>query len=205
MEMTLLEDVAMGLFHIGAIKFGAFRLKLHEKNPNAPLSPIYVDLRLVRSHPNLMDAVVAVFQQTAKKLKFDILADVPTAATPIVAVLSHTTRFPMITPREGKTHGSEAKIDGAFKKAQVALLVDDLITKADSKLAAIAVLESNGLIVKDVVVLVDREQGGREQLERVGYNLHAAYTLSSMLGYYWGNGAIDQNKYDEVISYLASN
>ena len=40
-------------------KFGAFRLKLHETLPEAPLSPIYLDLRVLQSFPDAMDAAVA--------------------------------------------------------------------------------------------------------------------------------------------------
>jgi hypothetical protein len=48
------EQLAVELLNIGAIKFGNFRLKLHEKNPDAPLSPIYIDLRLLRSSSSSM-------------------------------------------------------------------------------------------------------------------------------------------------------
>lgn len=164
------------LFRIGGIKFGAFRLKLHEKNPEAPLSPIYVDLWVLRSNPDAMDVAVCVFQEMIQSLEFDLLADVPTAATPIVAILMYKTRVPMVTPRELKTHGAGANIDGAFRPGQVAVVIDDLVTKADSKLNAINVLEAGGLKVRDVVVLVDREQGGaaaaRSWLQSP-YRLHA--------------------------------
>ena len=98
------EMLARSLFVIGAIKFGAFKLKLHEKDPDAPLSPIYIDLRLLRSHPPVLDLVVEILKKMSQGLRFDCYADVPIAATPIVAILSHQTRIPMITPREPKTH-----------------------------------------------------------------------------------------------------
>ena len=103
------------LLKIGAIKFGNFRLKLHEKNPDAPLSPIYIDLRLLRSFPDVIDSAVESIRQLSADFIFDIYADVPTAATPIVAILSHVTRVPMISPRkEEKKHGTKAPIDGVF-------------------------------------------------------------------------------------------
>ena len=79
------QTVAEQLFDINAIKFGAFRMKLHDTNPDAPLSPIYVDLRILRSFPKAMDAAIVLYIDMVKNLSFDILADVPTAATPIVA------------------------------------------------------------------------------------------------------------------------
>jgi len=197
------EDLAMGLLRIGCIKFGSFRLKLHEKNPNAPLSPIYVDLRLLRSYPDVMDAAVSVYGDLAKNLKFDCLADVPTAATPITAILSHKIRVPMISPRQDdKSHGTAKKIDGAYQKGQTALVIDDLITKADSKLVTINTLNENGLQVKDVVVLVDREQGGAEQLAERGCSCHSAFTLRDILNLYQKTGAITPADYDRTMDYL---
>src|SRR3712207_6699196 len=83
------ERLARALVEAGAIQFGAFRLKLHEERPDAPLSPLYINLRLLRSHPNQMDVAVAAYRSLLAGLEFDVLADVPMAATPFVAILSH--------------------------------------------------------------------------------------------------------------------
>lgn len=197
------RQLALDLFEIGAIKLGAFKLKLHETNPDAPLSPIYVDLRILRSFPKTMDTSCRVYQELTSKLKFDVYADVPTAATPLVAVLSYKTGIPMISPRkEEKTHGIKRQIDGVFTQGQVGLLVDDLITQAESKLETISILEENGLKVLDVAVLVDREQGGPEQLESRGYACHAAFKLRELLRLYSDLQKITSEKYEQIITYL---
>jgi orotate phosphoribosyltransferase len=190
----------------GAIRFGAFRLKLHEQRPDAPLSPIYVNLRVLRSYPDALDAAVAVLAEMieARGLRCDRYADVPMAATPLVAVLSHLTRVPMITPREPKSHGLSGSIDGAYTLGDTVLLIDDLVTHADSKLAAARVLEANGLRVRDVAVLIDREQGGPAQLAAAGYTLHAATHLSQLLAYFRRTGGIDEAQYAAVTAYFAS-
>jgi len=85
---------------------------------------------------------------------------------------------PLIYPRrEVKEHGTRRAIEGPFRIGDVALVVDDLITRGDSKLEAIAPLEEAGLSVHDVVVLIDREQGGADDLSRRGYKLHARAAL----------------------------
>ena len=91
-----------------AVKFGAFRLKLHEKQPDAPLSPIYVDLRVLQSYPDALETAALALAEMIEthQLTFSRYAAIPMAATPLVAVLSHLTRVPMITPRQAKTHGS---------------------------------------------------------------------------------------------------
>lgn len=193
------------LLATGAVRFGAFRLKLHEQQPDAPLSPIYVNLRVLRSFPDALDAAVAALAEliAARGLRCDRYADVPMAATPLVAVLSHLTRVPMITPREPKTHGLTGSIDGAFSAGETVLVIDDLVTHADSKLEAVRVLEANGLRVRDVAVLVDREQGGTAQLAAAGYALHAATRLSQLLSYFRRTGSIDEARYAEVTAYFA--
>ena len=139
-----------------------------------------------------------------KDLPFDLFADVPTAITPIVSILSQVTGVPMVTPRtDKKSYGSGAQVDGTFRRGDTAILIDDLITEGDSKFPAIEVLEGNGINVKDIVFLVDREQGGVQLLGKKGYRCHAAFTISNLLRYYLRSGRIDQRQYDDVKSYFA--
>lgn len=197
---------ADALLTSGAVKFGAFRLKLHETQPDAPLSPMYVDLRVLRSYPDALDAAVAALQELidADHLTFTRYADVPMAATPMVAVLSHLTRIPMITPREVKTHGAGGSINGHFSPGETVVVIDDVVTHADSKLEAIRTLEANGLVVRDVVVLVDREQGGPEAIAAAGYRLHAAVKISDLLAYWRETGGIAEDVYQRVTDYFAA-
>jgi len=199
------KNLALELFDIGAIKFGAFRLKLHEKKPDAPLSPIYIDLRVLRSFPSVMDSAIEVYKELIAGLKFDLYADVPTAATPIVAVLSHETKTPMVTPRlEKKEHGLVGNVDGVFGKGQITVVIDDLVTTADSKLEAISTLEGNGLSIRDVVVLIDREHGGVQELEKRGYTCHVAFKMSQLLSVYLESKKISEPTYERTMAYLES-
>ena len=190
------EALSAQLFDIGAIKFGSFKLKLYDAHPEAPLSPIYIDLRMLRRFPQAKLAAVNAYQELVSPLKFDLLADVPTAVTPLVASLSDRLGIGMITPRtDSKTHGTGAKIDGFLDsdKGKVALLIDDLVSKADSKLEATEVLRQNGLVVNDIVVLIDREQGGGEELVKKSLKLHSAMTMTKMLDFYTRIGQISIN------------
>ena len=198
-----LRRLVVGLMDIGSIKFGAFRLKLHDKNPNAPLSPIYVDLRLVRSAPSLLRETSALLGRQVLALNPDFVADVPTAATPIVGVIAAMFDLPMITPRPTrKEHGVAAQVEGNIRPGARVVLVDDLITRADSKLEAVALLRDRGMIVDDVVVLVDREQGGAAHLAEHGCRLHAAITLRRILEVLVEESRLPSAKRDEVILYL---
>lgn len=197
--------IADMLMRVGAIQFGAFKLKLHETQPDAPLSPIYINLRVLRSYPEAVDMVAGVFKGMLKGLDYDLIADIPHSISPIVAVLSHEKRIPMVTPRPAKERGTGATVEGVFRSGQRVAVFDDLITKADSKFEAIAALEEKGLKVSDVIVLVDREQGGAQQLGEKGYQFHAFLKLVDLLWHYVDTGQIEQQKYDEVMAYIAAN
>lgn len=202
--MNLIERITLDLFDVGAVRFGEFRLKLHEKNPDAPLSPIYIDLRQIRSHPFLLRNVAALLGRTIVSLSPDFVADVPTAATPIVGTISASFDIPMLTPRtDKKEHGTKAAVDGAVQPGSRVVVVDDLITKADSKLAAIDVLEAAGLVVEHIVVLVDRKQGGEAELRARGYTLHAATALPAMLEHYERTSRITREQRLRVTDYLS--
>lgn len=199
------EQLSRQLLNIGAIRFGSFRLKLHDQNPEAPLSPVYIDLRILRRFPEAKAAAVDAYQELVRPLKFDLLADVPTGATPLVSSLSDRLATGMITPRtDNKTYGSGAKIDGLqdSDKGKVAVLVDDLVTRADSKLEATSILAGHGIKINDVVVLIDREQGGQQQLALAGLTLHSALTLNQMLNFYARTGEINQSTLRDTLERL---
>jgi len=100
--------------------------------------------------------------------------------------------LPLIYPRkEEKSYGTKRRIEGVFKPGDRVVLIDDIITDGGSKFEAIEVLEEAGLVVKDLVILIDREQGGRELLASKGYALHAILTISQCFDEWERTGAVD--------------
>jgi orotate phosphoribosyltransferase len=190
-------QLAVHLFDAGCIQFGTFTLK------SGLTSPIYVDLRLLVSHPPLLREVARAMAEIARGLAFDRIAAVPYAGIPIGVALALEMERPLIYPRrEVKAHGTRRAVEGAFEPGETALLVDDLITRGDSKLEAIAPLEAAGLTLRDVLVLIDREQGGAEDLARRGYRLHAILRLSQALDVLRESDRITPAQYAEVLAYL---
>lgn len=202
------EALALSLFDIGAIKFGAFRLRLHENNPDAPLSPYYIDLRVLPKNPTVLRIVAQVYADMARNVSpFDVCMGIPEAGNPLATAFSIATNTPQIYLRKEEKvgHGIAGNFMTPIVAGEKVLLLDDLVTGADSKLEAIDVLESSGLSVSDIVVLVDREQGGTQHLADRGYKLHAAYRFSQLLDFYYRVGKIDTAKYEEAKAYLAAN
>lgn len=196
------------LFKIGGVQFGAFRLKLHDKNPNAPLSPIYINLRVLQSYPVAMKKTAVVLAKFIKSLKFELIAAIPLAGVALGEALSLTTEVGMVTPRPPKVHGLNqgvSGVDGVYKKGQTVLLVDDLITRGDSKLEAIKNLRDKGLKVKDLLVLIDREQSGKEVLGKHKIKLHCIFTLRELLDSYLKSSLISPEVHSKTLAYLREN
>jgi uridine monophosphate synthetase len=184
---TLVEQIALGLFDLGAVRFGQFTLK------SGKTSPIYIDLRLLVSDPRLMALVARSLARILAGLRFDRIAAIPYGGLPIGQATSLATGAPLIYPRrEAKDYGTKKLIEGTYASGETVVVLDDLVTTGGSKLEVIAPLAEAGLKVSDVAVLVDREQGGREELAAHGLALHSVLTLSTLLDILVRRGRIDE-------------
>lgn len=164
------------LYKIGAIKFGRFILKSGQQ------SPIYINLRQVISYPDLLRAMANMLWEKIRSCHFDLLCGVPYTALPIATCMSLQHNFPMLIRRkEKKSYGTKQKIEGAFRTGQRCLVIEDVVTSSGSILETAKDLEEIGITISDVVVLIDREQGGKENLKKKNYTMHAALTLTEIL------------------------
>ena len=192
-----LTSLADGLLRAGCIKFGSFTLK------SGLQSPIYIDLRRIITYPRLLEQIGAAYLPLLQQLAFDRIAGLPYAAIPIATAVSLQGNYPMIYPRkEVKTYGTKAEIEGEYHAGETVVVLDDLATTGGSKFEAIEKLTGVGLVVKDVVVLVDRESGAKESLAQAGYAMHAVLTISQLLDYWEENGRVDKDKIEETRKFL---
>jgi len=195
---THLASLADELLSAGCIKFGEFTLKSGLK------SPIYIDLRQIITYPKLLDKVGQAYLPILKELKFDRIAGLPYAAIPIATAISLAGNYPMIYPRkEAKSYGTKAEIEGEYHSGETAVIIDDLATTGGSKFEAIEKLTGAGLVVKDVVVLVDRQSGAKESLAQAGFAMHAVLTIGHLLEYWEANGKVAKDKIEATREFLA--
>ncbi|HNT77247.1 MAG TPA: orotidine-5'-phosphate decarboxylase [Anaerolineae bacterium] len=190
-------ELILKLYEAGCVKFGNFTLASGKQ------SPIYVDLRRVMSFPALFRQAAAAYAAIVRNLAFDCVAAVPYAALPVASAVALTLDRPLIYPRkEAKAHGTGQKVEGAFAPGQVVVAIEDVITTGGSILTALETLQDVGLTVRDVVVLVDREQGGGAALAEKGYRLHTVLTIHQILDTLHAEKRIDGETLARVKAYL---
>lgn len=197
--VDLIEKLALALADAGCVQFGSFTLK------SGKSSPIYLDLRRLVANPEALQTVGSALGSLLKTLKFDHIAAIPYAALPIATAAALSLKCSMVYPRrEVKDYGTKAAVEGVFKPGDRAVLVDDLASTGGTKFEAIGRLRSAGLVVDEIVVLIDRGQGAAEMLTNAGYKFHAVATLRQLLPFWEKNGYLSADQRREVENYLDS-
>ncbi len=191
-----------------------FKLKLHEKSPGAPLSPFYLNLRTADNSklgpltPKIVDLVAWCMFEICleRRLTFDAVVGVPRAGDPFAQAFARFAGTKCLTMEKLDHHGKRriASLQGNVPvSVKKVLVADDLIAKADSKREAVEILRDAGMNVTDVIVFVDREQGGREELAKMGCTLRSVFTITELLALYLAMGKLDWELHANIHEYLA--
>jgi uridine monophosphate synthetase len=171
----LKHRVMKGLVETECFKTGSFVLK------SGKVSPFYIDLRRVISDPVLLDTGADAYANLISGLDFDRIAGIPAAALPLATAVAIKTGKPMIWPRmPAKAHGTGVRVEGAFRPGEKILLLDDLITTGASKVEALEILRSEGLVVQDLAVLIERGRQGRLDMDAQGVQLAAFFDVREL-------------------------
>ncbi len=194
-DQNLKENLANKLFELGAIKFGNFTLKSGIK------SPIYIDLRVAISDPDALKLLAESIYQKVKNEKIDLVCGVPYAAVPFATTFSLIQKIPLIMPRkEAKNYGTKNNIEGIFSHGQKCLLIEDIITSGESIYETIKTLEDSNLKIAKIVVIIDRQQGGKEILEKKGYKIEPIFTLNEFLLFLLQSKKINEHIMEKIES-----
>lgn len=198
--------LAQALYDLGGVQFGNFTV-----SESAVSSPVFVNPKVLISNPTALRVASKLMQQEinlAQSLRrprvhpFGFVAGVPVGGLLLATAYSLETNIPLIYARIRPEGTGKRGIEGRFTPAETVLVIDDLITRGSSILETAELLEENGLKVKDVIVLIDREHGAVERLRRHNYNLISILKLDVMLTHYLSRGIISQETYHTCAEYL---
>ena len=198
--MDAKAQLVFSLHTIGAIKFGAYKLK------SGILSPFYLDLRILVSYPGVLRETAHVIAELLATLKFDRIAAIPYAALPIGTAVALEMDRPLVYPRrEKKDYGTGRAVEGEYKPGETIVVIDDVITTGASKIEAIEPLTLAKLKVRDIVVLVDREQGGAQEIAKKGYQVHSIFKITEMMSILEEAGKVTESQHRDVLTFLSQN
>ncbi|XP_055377742.1 uridine 5'-monophosphate synthase [Condylostylus longicornis] len=195
------RGLAVKLFEIGAIKFGDFKMKVGVN------SPVYLDLRVIVSFPDVMTTVVNLIDDIIKEhnIQYKHVCGVPYMALPVATLVAMKNKQPMLVRRkEPKSYGTKKIIEGKFNAGEKCLVIEDVTSSGSSILETTRDLRAEGLVVSDAIVMVEREQGAILNSKKNGMNLIPIFTLSHLLKLLQEAEKIDEKIVESVKKFINS-
>jgi len=202
MPQNTVSRVANALYNSGCLKFGTFTIK------SGAQSSYYIDLARLLSSPKDLYIIAEIAASEVKKLstseRIDKIASIELKGALIAPSVACITNLPcVIVRKEQKAYGVAGRLAGAeVSKGEHVLFFDDVVSEGLSKLEGIKPLEELGATVKHIMVVVNREQGGKENLEKAGYKVHALAKVSELVNSLLESKRISKEQADTVSSYI---
>jgi orotate phosphoribosyltransferase len=198
------DEMANILLKLDAIKFGVFKLS------SGKASPYYIDLRVIPSFPDafreICDFYAAYITKSIGLKNFDRIAGVPLTGIIFASQIAYNLRKPFLFVRKGvRLHGRQRRVEGVLASGERVLLIDDLITTGLSLKKTINAVKAEGGLVTDSVVFLDREEGGKQQLEKTGIRLHSLLKISEIANALYEIGSIDQESLKTILKQIKKN
>ena len=197
--------LAEELWNLGGVQFGDFSLGETVVN-----SPVYVNLRRLISNPEALRRAAEVMLAEVQTLQvmrhphlasYDLVAGIPFGGLHLATAFSLISGTPLIYVKP--THNGQAGIiEGVYEVGQRVLIIDDLVTGGRSIAHTTSTLQQEGLLVRDALVLLDRQEGGQARLKHLGVNLVSILTLEAVLNYLGESRKLPEEWYHKSLVYL---
>ncbi len=191
-------EIAKMLHNIDALKFGVFKLT------SGKPSPYYIDLRVVPSFPDAFRQICDFYGEYITSQigleNFDRIAGVPLAGIPFASQIAYNLKKPFLYVRKSiRHHGRQRRVEGILVSGDRVLLVDDLVTTGLNLKKAAEAIRAEGGVVKEAVAFLDREEGGKEKLEKSGIKVHTLLRISEVANTLYEIGAIDAESFKTIL------
>jgi orotate phosphoribosyltransferase len=134
---------------------------------------------------------------------FDRIAGVPLAGIPFASQIAYNLKKPFLYVRKGtRRHGRQRRVEGVLVSGDRVLLVDDLVTTGLNLKKAAEAIRAEGGVVKEALALLDREEGGKEKLEKSGIKIHTLLKMSEVADTLYEIGAIDEESLKTILKQI---
>ena len=212
---VLTRDSGDSLVEISATGERGFFNHSHEENPDGALCPYRFNLRTPKNpEPGLLTPEIVKMATDClhviafrEQLRYGSVAGVPNSGDSFALEFSRTPPYivPCMRLLKGKKWGRRAIVGiedcVSHEEAQV-VLIDDQVRHGDTtRRLSIDILRKNRYFVKDILAIIDCEEGGREIIEAQGYRLHSIFTKSELFTIYREIGRINSQLYDAIMAY----
>ena len=192
------DELCRILSKIKALEFGTFKLT------SGRVSPYYVDLRIVPSFPDAFQRIsnlyVKLIEGEVGAKNFERVAGIPTAGIPFASIVAFNMMKPFLYIRQRtRLHGRERQVEGIIMPGDRVILVDDLITTGKSLKKAARAIRAEGGVVNDAIVLMDREEGGKENLAKQNIRLHYSLKISEAAKKLYEIGVLEEDELKTVL------
>jgi orotate phosphoribosyltransferase len=195
--MEFVKEFAVFLHQKGILKFGDFKLASGKK------SSYYVDLRLVPSYPHEFREMIKYLEneiiQDIGLEKFDSIVSVPTGGLVIASALAIETVKPLIYVRsKPKDYGTSKSVEGKIHDGMNVVMIDDVATTGGSVVNAIKSLKEVNISIKDAYVIVNRMEGAKEALAKLGVKMHSVLDILQISEILYKQNIIDDDIFEKV-------
>ena len=195
-------EVADALYLSGCLKFGSFKIK------SGANSPYYIDLARLLSSPRQLCRIADIAAEKIKQImvsdQIDKLASIELKGALIAPSIACNLNLPcVIVRKEDKAYGVTGRIAGAdVAKGDNILFFDDVISEGLSKVEGIKPLQELGANVENLLVVINREHGGKEKMEKLGYRIHSLAKISEIVASLSRLNHISKEQADKVLDYI---
>jgi len=153
---------------------GKFKLR------SGKVSSFYWDKYRFESKPELLKAILEKMQKLLPA-SFDKFAAMELGGIPLATGLSLKTDKPCLYVRKtAKNYGTCNLVEGGFNKGEKVVVIEDVITTAGQVSSSIEEMRKLGLIIEGVICVIDRQQGGRENLRKIGCSLSCVFSMEEL-------------------------
>ena len=197
-----IDKIANALYLSGCLRFGSFKIK------SGAISPYYIDMARVLSKPKQLDVIAEAAAEKIKEITktdpLNKLASIELKGALIVPSIGIKLDLPcVIVRKEEKAYGITGRIAGAdVAIGDNILFFDDVVSEGLSKIEGVKPLQELGANVKHMLVVVNREHGGKEKLEKLGYKIYALAKITEIVNSLVKNNHISQVEANKVLDYV---